>query len=330
MAGASHCIIQDDSSSDSDVCWIGPADFQHLPSFKSEDILAVYSPRSSFNGTIHSDEMGTDSMLFEDISPVDSHSHSLQSSPGHRPVEGKRGRRPYKPRTSDRISPEKSITRERSTVDSSGNITLMTETVYKCNKCDKTFFTRSGYRKHQKNHADDDRNICGECGEAFADQASFNLHKETHLKDKPWICSVCPKRFRLQSHLAKHERTHTGQRPYICKVCGNSFSQSSNLATHMKTHFGGKSYRSREVDHSFMHDSQVVALETTPTGKRTYPYSKRGRGLGRSSPLASHRTTYSVKQERGDAGQMSFPCGGCGQDFSNCDSYISHSCVLIS
>ncbi|KAM9316348.1 uncharacterized protein PAF06_007354 [Gastrophryne carolinensis] len=373
MAGSSYCAIQDESSSDSDVCWLGSANLEQLSEIKSEDIWEICSPRSYSSRKINSDEEETCITLYENVHSFTTHNQSLQSRHNYRSLGSKSGRRTYKPRSTDRTSPEKSIARERSTIDSAGNITLMTETVYKCNKCDKTFFTRSGYRKHQRNHAEDDRNVCGECGEAFADQTSLDLHKEVHLREKPWLCTVCHKQFRLQSHLAKHKRIHTGQRPYTCKVCGNSFSQSSNLSAHMKTHFGTNSKNSRIYGYPFAHDNpQIGEHRTIITEGTAFTGSECGRGFERKAHLASHQRAHSSNKpspvshrnksfssnliphtmdhfyacmicgkefnngpscaihEKTHSETKSFPCGGCGLDFSTCDSYTTHSCILIS
>ncbi|XP_063298028.1 oocyte zinc finger protein XlCOF19-like isoform X2 [Pelobates fuscus] len=240
MAASFHRHVQDDSS-DSDIAWTHTTNMDLASDIKEEPMWHMYTASSNYIGNYSSDEEAMVKTLFEDIPQVSSqgsmlhnlgHVDSIHSSKLHRPRE--------RQRDSARISPEKSIARERSTVDSAGNITLMTETVYKCNKCDKTFFTRSGYRKHQRNHTEENSYVCNICGEMFMDWPSFNMHKDSHTGGRPWACPTCDKRFRLQSHLTRHERTHTGERPFICNACGKCFGQSSNLAAHMRSHTGDK------------------------------------------------------------------------------------------
>ncbi|XP_069829302.1 zinc finger protein 664-like [Dendropsophus ebraccatus] len=355
MAGASHYIIHDDNSSDSDVCWLGPGDLSHLSEYKAEEVWDVYSHERSFQRTFSSDEEVTCIDLYEDVAPINTQK-SLQTKPNLRHVE-KRGKRAYKPRervqSSDRSSPEKSIARERSTIDSAGNITLMTETIYKCNKCDKTFYTRSGYRKHQRNHSEDNGLTCSECGEVCKDLTAYNLHKEAHEERHPWSCTVCHKRFRLQSQLTRHERTHTGERPYTCNICGNTFSQSSNLATHMKTHTGEMSFACDECGKSFTHKSELEVHRTEHSEEKVRATSEYGKDLQRSfhqreepykrvqsgdnKPHACVicgkkfcNAASCKKHEKGHSGTKTFLCGGCGRNFSSRASYTSHSCVLIN
>lgn len=200
---------------------------------KEEEMWHMYTADRNYS----SDEEAMVSTLFEEIPQISSHGAMLHNL-GQ--VDDRQGRKLHRPRErqrdSVRISPEKSIARERSTVDSAGNITLMTETVYKCNKCDKTFYTRSGYRKHQRNHTEENSYVCNTCGDIFIDWSSFNMHKDSHTGGRPWACSACDKRFKLQSHLIRHERSHARERPYTCNVCGKCFGQRSNLTTHMKIH----------------------------------------------------------------------------------------------
>ncbi|MEE6477258.1 hypothetical protein FKM82_011432 [Ascaphus truei] len=242
---------EEDDSSDSDVPGTDHVNFER-PSqkIKGEEMWDMDSDEKDFDGNSSSDEESMDRKLFEEIPHVSSQGTQLENKTYISHLIDRHGKRLHRPSerqiNSTRSSPEKSITRERSSIDSAGNITLMTETVYKCNKCDKTFFTRSGYRKHQRNHTEENNYICNDCGKTFTDWTSYNIHKETHTGGRPWSCAACDKRFRLQSHLARHERTHTGERPYMCNVCGKGFGQSSNLATHMRTHTGEKPYACNE------------------------------------------------------------------------------------
>ncbi|XP_040283017.1 oocyte zinc finger protein XlCOF6.1-like [Bufo bufo] len=373
MAGASHYIIHDENSSDSDVCWLGPEDLGHLSDYKREDVWDVYSHERSFKRTFSSDEDVSCIDLYEDVTSIN-HQSNLQTKSNLRHMVSKRGRRAYKPReriqSSDRSSPEKSIARERSTIDSAGNITLMTETIYKCNNCDKTFFTRSGYRKHQRNHSEDSSLTCSECGEIFKDLTTYSLHKEAHEERKPWSCTVCHKCFRLQSHLNKHERTHTEERPYTCNICGNCFGQSSNLTTHMKTHVGEKSYACSECGKSFarnfeleahmiVHSQEVLAFSEYKKGFQRsfhqreverYTCSECNKCFSSNSDLILHQRDHTgdkpyscvicgekfcsapscLRRKKTQSGGKTFLCGGCGRNFSNRDSYTSHSCVLIN
>ncbi|KAM8953301.1 uncharacterized protein RCH25_044141 [Pelodytes ibericus] len=252
----SYSRHEESDSSDCDISWSQPNNMEYGSKIKGEEMWDVYSTEQSFTRRYGYDEEAMVKTLFEDIPHVSAQGSRLQATLDldygqqlHRPRE--------RQRDSVRTSPEKSIARERSTVDSAGNITLMTETVYKCNKCEKTFFTRSGYRKHQRNHSEENSYVCNSCGETFVDWPSFSEHKDSHTGGRPWACTTCDKRFRLQSHLTRHERTHTGERPYACNMCGKCFGQSSNLSSHMRIHREGKAYvrmeRAQLVLHTTLH-----------------------------------------------------------------------------
>ncbi|OCT81539.1 zinc finger protein 567 [Xenopus laevis] len=220
-----------DDSSDSDIPWSYRRIQSRSAKLKKEPMRNRYTRERDMNGNYTSDEEDLDRKLFEEFPIVGAQgTHFKSKKPldqGTNQHESRvRGRR----QDCGRASPEKSIARERSAVDSSGNITLMTETVYKCNRCHKTFFTRSGYRKHQRNHTEENNYTCTECGESFPDWATYTLHNGTHTGNQ---------HFSLQSHLMSHKQSHAGgDRLYQCSVCAKCFAHRSSLAAHMAAHAG--------------------------------------------------------------------------------------------
>ncbi|KAE8605641.1 hypothetical protein XENTR_v10015255 [Xenopus tropicalis] len=216
-----------DDSSDSDIPWSYQRIQSHAARVKKEPMRSRSPAARDMNGNYTTDEEDFDGKLSEDF--------PLSGAPGT-PLQSKDPLQRPRPRRQDssRASPEKSVARERSTVDSSGKITLMTETVYKCNRCHKTFFTRSGYRKHQRNHGEESSHRCRECGESFPDWDTYTLHSDTHTGR-----GRCAQPLRLQSHLARHEQSRPGEeRLNPCSVCAKCFAHSSSLAAHMAAHTG--------------------------------------------------------------------------------------------
>ncbi|XP_058061360.1 protein krueppel-like [Anopheles bellator] len=90
------------------------------------------------------------------------------------------------------------------------------ERPYKCNVCDKSFYSSSNLAEHSKTHNEDQKHQCPHCSS-------------------------------MLSNLKIHIRTHTGEKPYQCKVCDKVFHSSSSLAEHSKIHNKDQQHQSIQM-----------------------------------------------------------------------------------
>eukprot|EP00092_Neocalanus_flemingeri_P009882 GFUD01010651.1.p1 GENE.GFUD01010651.1~~GFUD01010651.1.p1 ORF type:complete len:755 (-),score=140.96 GFUD01010651.1:213-2477(-) len=142
------------------------------------------------------------------------------------------------------------------------------EVKFKCDQCDKTFWTpkqlelhkithnyssaegsyscdQCEYKCYKSNtlklhinavHLGVKPHLCELCPAAFASKSSLNNHKLSHSDERNFKCQFCEKAFHSKGNLETHIRTHTGEKPYTCDVCGKSFSDQAYFAKHKRLH----------------------------------------------------------------------------------------------
>ncbi|KXJ73418.1 zinc finger protein 79 [Aedes albopictus] len=123
---------------------------------------------------------------------------------------------------------------------------------FKCEQCERKFYTNAKLRSHVESvHIGERKYSCEICGKAFVLRKTLNAHILSHATEKDYICSICSKGFLFRWALVKHERVHTGEKPYLCDLdgCGKRFATSSNLKQHQKTNTHCKNPREDVCEH---------------------------------------------------------------------------------
>ena len=120
-----------------------------------------------------------------------------------------------------------------------------------CNKCKKSFSSKSDFRKHEKIHNRQRHLVCSECGKKFFTQTHLNRHQMIHTGEKPYVCGKCGKSFSQNVSLLNHKLTHTGERPHLCIECGKSFAVHGNFKVHQMLH-GEKPFKCSKCGKQFI------------------------------------------------------------------------------
>jgi len=117
----------------------------------------------------------------------------------------------------------------------------------KCDKCHKSFASRSSLNRHKRDIHDDyakDKFACEHCDQTFKRAAHLEGHKlSRHSSLRPFLCEFCSKGFTDKSLLKRHQRAHRQETPYLCPICHKGFAHSMiQMRNHMMTHTGERPF----------------------------------------------------------------------------------------
>jgi len=112
---------------------------------------------------------------------------------------------------------------------------------YKCDECDRGFFTSGCLKTHMKIHSRVEKEFkCTQCEKSYSTAEGLSLHvKNHHTQERKWKCKECPKMFVRHADLKLHVlRKHSTERPFPCSTqnCNKSFACLSELKRHLKQH----------------------------------------------------------------------------------------------
>jgi uncharacterized C2H2 Zn-finger protein len=172
------------------------------------------------------------------------------------------------------------------------------EKIFKCQRCSKSFKTKSDLRKHVELVHEKKKNYtCGRCSKDFYSKPALIRHMATHEfandstsnSNRPFQCDIdeCGKFFKTKVELKSHKKTHDKSNRIKCPKCLKELSNISNLRRHIsevhekkirfKCDFCSKVYFSRNsiLVHLRRHlNAKYKAVENTkfqcPIGIRLY------------------------------------------------------------
>lgn len=107
--------------------------------------------------------------------------------------------------------------------------------MYKCEFCNRTFFTDKSYKTHVEIRHIEKKFICELCGKSFAQITELKIHTRMHTGERPFECTICKKSYKTASGRAAHMDSHSNN-VFPCDICGKQMNSRRNLVTHVRRH----------------------------------------------------------------------------------------------
>ncbi|XP_014212033.1 zinc finger protein 525-like [Copidosoma floridanum] len=118
--------------------------------------------------------------------------------------------------------------------------------IYKCDKCDKSYYKKRSLARHACKVINDAQHQCEFCNKSFSAKKSLTRHLQRHAATRRYTCDYCGKSFVDKSDHRRHIRIHTGERPHKCNYCYKTFIRKHHLRMHQLIH------TKRETQSSYM------------------------------------------------------------------------------
>nr|CAI5818409.1 unnamed protein product [Callosobruchus analis] len=193
---------------------------------------------------------------------------------------------------------------------------------FSCDKCPKSYNSRSKLAKHVKFDHEGERHQCPLCNKVFKDERHFNIHTKSHNPgySKPqFTCEVCHKVLGVKSY-DRHMKMHSGENytNIVCDLCGKSMSTKSHLTNHRRTHTGEKPYECNFCGKTFARNETLIAHRRVHTKERPYVCEVCTKAFTQKSALTIHM--------RYHTGERPYPCAICDKRFITKTLLKAHNC----
>ena len=106
-----------------------------------------------------------------------------------------------------------------------------------CDKCDKSFTTRSALEKQMYLHREL-KCVCDICGKGFPFKSWLDQHKLVHYPESRLSCvnKTCGKKFKNPGDYNRHFKTHDKGSWYHCSQWSYKNKDKQNRDSHMRVH----------------------------------------------------------------------------------------------
>ncbi|XP_041850745.1 uncharacterized protein LOC121645983 isoform X2 [Melanotaenia boesemani] len=201
----------------------------------------------------------------------------------------------------------KDVTTSNSLIKTHGHL-------FQCDKCVKTYASKSSLIVHYRIHTGEAPFLCSYCGQSFRSSASLDLHLRIHTGERPHKCHICGKT--SVQHLARHMRMHRGEKNYLCTECGKAFLSAAELKLHTRYHTGERPYTCKHCGKGFIAKCHLTVHTRRHTGESPYRCSMCPKSFPTLRAQKKHLKIHTNKK--------SFQCFKCGKIFRQEDTFKLH------
>ena len=183
------------------------------------------------------------------------------------------------------------------------------EMKFKCDVCEKSYFSKSELKQHSAVHCKDKNFTCEECGKNFAAKHHLVRHSKTHFGLKPFECEICHKQLADKTGFIAHVRNHRGERPFACTFCDKTYTIKRHLTTHLKIHSSARPFvcQVEGCSKTFRSRSNFRMHKDTHEGVKRWSCPVCGRRFLSQGNMAKH--------VRRHVGLKPFSCDFCEKSF---------------
>ncbi|XP_017023245.1 zinc finger protein 883 [Drosophila kikkawai] len=189
---------------------------------------------------------------------------------------------------------------------------------HKCLDCEKSFYSISNLRAHQRWHSGDRPYQCPDCPQTFTKNSGLKLHQRLHTGERPYKCHLCDQGFVQNHHLVTHLRVHNEDRQFKCPDCDKSFFEKSNMKKHQRTHSGVKPFQCEECGRGFSHNHHLKNHLRVHTGEKPYKCERCDKRFCANQSLAKHILWHAENQDR------AYNCSKCHKGFDKLQALRAH------
>ena len=205
------------------------------------------------------------------------------------------------------------------------------EVNHTCTLCQRPFFAKSEWRKHQRTCKRTRHYILAcpvpDCDTACTMQKEWRRHmNEAHGQMKPYACETCQAlgkdvRYAYQGGLKAHTQNfHLRIRKFMCNLCEKAFYRKACLEKHQRLHDGLKPYTCDECGMRFsQRASKRAHVRNVHLKIRRFKCKYCGKAFAEKTGLRSHEAAV-----HGDAKAARFECEHCGKRWYEKGTYLKH------